>query len=319
MTSQSYSDTRSHRADDDERFDQAPTTGSQHSADFAALDQKLEKTITSEIIPRMMLVLKAAQPSDAQTLATQALPTIASPTFAPLPTQDQIEELAHLLMMPSADTSRRYVEQLHLQGMSMDAIYLQLLAPTAKHFGELWAQDTRDFTEVTTALARLHAIVRRLGPSFRASERRGQTGTAAVRTWGVESAKKALICPMPGEQHTFGCVIVEDYFKRGGWDVIGWPPSAESDLIETVRHSAFDLVGLSVSCSGSLDRVADLISTIRAHSLNRSVLVLVGGNAFAGNPAQALELGADATGSNGHDAVLAANNALTKLSERLLP
>jgi MerR family transcriptional regulator, light-induced transcriptional regulator len=318
MTNQSFSEAFSPRSSDDNGFSEPLPAGTQHDTTSSALDQQLEKTISSEIIPRMMLVLKA-------TAASEQLPApIKNQTPSLRPTQTHIEELAHLLMMPSADTSRRYVEQLHLQGMSMDAIYLQLLAPTASHFGELWEQDTRDFTEVTTALSRLHGIVRRLGPSFRACERQGETRNAGERTWGVdaskvETSKRALICPMLGEQHTFGCVIVEDFFRRGGWDVIGWPASAENDVLETVNNNYFDLVGLSVSCLTSLDRVAGLIQEIRRQSMNPSILVLAGGHAFAGNPQHALALGADATGSNGHDALLAANNAIAKLTERLLP
>jgi MerR family transcriptional regulator, light-induced transcriptional regulator len=314
MTNQSFSEAFSPRSSDADGFSEPLPAGAQDDTTSFALDQQLEKTISSEIIPRMMLVLKA-------TAASEQVPgaPIKNQTPSLRPTQTHIEELAHLLMMPSADTSRRYVEQLHLQGMSMDAIYLQLLAPTASHFGELWEQDTRDFTEVTTALSRLHAIVRRLGPSFRANEKLNDHSKSAEWSGSVASNKKALICPMPGEQHTFGCVIVEDFFKRGGWDVNGWPPSSESDLLETVRHSHFDLVGLSVSCSSSLGRVERLIKDIRRHSTNRSILVLAGGHAFAGNPQQAIDLGADATGSNGHDALLAADNAIAKLTERLLP
>jgi MerR family transcriptional regulator, light-induced transcriptional regulator len=316
MASQSYSEAFSHRAGDDDSFGQQLPSNAQTNANSSQLDQQLEKTISSEIIPRMMLVLKAATTSEPPTRDGRQPQSLR-------PTQVHIEELAHLLLMPSADTSRRYVEQLHLQGMSMDSIYLNLLAPTASHFGELWEQDTRDFTEVTTALARLHGIVRRLGPSFRASERQVETRTARERNQGsdqgVETNKRALICPMPGEQHTFGCVIVEDFFKRGGWDVLGWPPSAENDLLETVRHSHYDLVGLSISCSTSLGRVEGLIKDIRRHSTNSSILILAGGYAFADNPQQALELGADATGSNGHEAVLAANLAMTAITERLLP
>jgi MerR family transcriptional regulator, light-induced transcriptional regulator len=315
MTTQSYNEAISHRAGDEDGYSQPLPAGGRNDADVSALDQQLEKTISSEIIPRMMLVLKSPQAAEhsEDNSAHSHQPTQI------LPTQDQIEELAHLLMMPSADTSRRYVEQLHLQGMSMDSIYLKLLAPTANHFGELWAQDTRDFTEVTTALSRLHAIVRRLGPSFRAGEKRAEPQKSGDCSDSVAANKTALICPMPGEQHTFGCVIVEDFFKRGGWDVIGWPPSAEGDLLETVRHNHFDLVGLSVSCSTSLSRVERLIKDIRRHSTNRSILILAGGYAFADNPQQALEYGADATGANGHEAVLAANTAMTKLTERLLP
>jgi MerR family transcriptional regulator, light-induced transcriptional regulator len=260
----------------------------------------LAKTIEGEVIPRLMLALKSA-----------ASPIAALPLF--VPTQEQIAELAQLSFGPTDNDSMKYVEQLHARGMSLEAIYLDLLSPAARHLNYLWAEDFCDFSDVTIGLGRLHRIVRKYSPAFRMTT--ADPFSHNHYFLPREKQLRAVLAPVAGEQHTFGCVMIEDFFTRAGWEVSGWPQSAENDLVEIVRSNYFDLVGLSASCDIHLPMLEQQIKAVRRTSRNRSVVIMVGGRVFIDEPKLVKAVGADMTGANGREAVTAADAAIARLIE----
>jgi methanogenic corrinoid protein MtbC1 len=148
--------------------------------------------------------------------------------------------------------------------------------------------------------------MRELGPAFRCEAEQQAHG------------RRALLAPVPGEQHTFGLVMVAEFFCRAGWDVWSGPAAARSDLVGLVRGTWFAVVGLSVAGDGHLDSLASTIRAVRRASRNRGIGVLVGGPAFIDHPELAATVGADATAVDGRQAVLQAQNLLTLLSRGAL-
>jgi methanogenic corrinoid protein MtbC1 len=258
----------------------------------------LAQTIEGEVIPRLMLALKGARPSDA---------------FAPLmPTDRDIAQLAADVLGHDETAGLRFVDSLLARGMALEMIYIHLIAPAARRLGQFWIDDAADFTAVTIGLGRLQQIVRRLSPAFRMGQ-----GTLDDRSVAkVRPAhRSALIAPDCGEQHTLGCVMVEDFFTRSGWAVTGWPLCRDTSLVDMVRNHHFDLVGLSVGCDSRLGSVAQHIAALRRASRNRSLLVMVGGRTFSDKPTLAPLVGADGTGASGCDAVQTAELMMTRQVE----
>lgn len=259
----------------------------------------LYKTIEGEVIPRLLMALKT--------------PGGPSPTTLLQPSADQIDKLADLAVGPDEAKCGAYVDHLRTMGMNLETIYLDLLAPAARRLNTMWVEDICDFNDVTIGLSRLHMIVRKLSPTFRSSsvdqQERGSLS-------GRSDQRRALIAPMPGDTHSFGCVILEDFFTRAGWDVCGWPVSIDVDLAELVACDHYDLVGLSVSCDLDLKRLSRLIRQLRRSSRNNALVVAVGGRAFVDDPAQATAVGADFTAPNGREAVTRATAHLDRLLER---
>ncbi|NJK90043.1 MAG: cobalamin B12-binding domain-containing protein [Myxococcales bacterium] len=111
-------------------------------------------------------------------------------------------------------------------------IFLDLLAPVARLLGDLWLIDLCTFTDVTIGLSRLQQLVRELAPAFEDGH--------DLRGFG----HRALLAPAPGEQHTFGMHLVEEFLRRAGWDV-GCVPS--------VRPASFSAASRTTSslCSAS--------------------------------------------------------------------
>lgn len=253
---------------------------------------QLARTIEAEIIPRLMLAHRAVSPD---LLVDEALAGQRGPK--------EVAEFCALVLNRDLRDAAAFVEDLLERGLSLSSIYLDLLAPTARRMGELWEADLCDFTEVTVGLGRLHQLLHELSPIFRAEG----------RNWG--NGRRALLVPVPGEQHTLGLFMVAEFFRRDGWEVWGEPAASRSALADMVRAEWFDLVGLSAGTDCQLDLVASAILAVRRASRNRSIGVLVGGPVFIAHPEYVVQVGADAMATDAHEAVIKAQDVVA-LQER---
>jgi methanogenic corrinoid protein MtbC1 len=159
---------------------------------------------------------------------------------------------------------------------------------------------------VTLGLSRLQGLLRTLQP--------GLTPESEL----FLPARRILLLPAPGEQHTLGLVVVEEFFRGAGWEVSGGPGVSGSDAGDLVRAGPYDVVGLSLACETRLESLALCIRRVRKASCNKDVRVMVGGNIFVERPELATLIGADTTARDGRAAVSAAENllGLTALAAR---
>jgi methanogenic corrinoid protein MtbC1 len=206
-----------------------------------------------------------------------------------LPTDEDVVEFTGLVLDADMPDILGFLDRARASGMTVEGVYIDLLAPAARRLGDLWMADQCSFAEVTMAMARLQVVLREVGPSFR----------SAVEY--VNSGRRLLLSPAVGEQHTFGLLILAELFVRAGWDVWGGAAPGD-DVVRLVRDEWFDVVGLSVGCSPRLDSLAAEIRRIRAASRNRSIGVMVGGTIFSEHPELVAQVGADATAVDGRDA-----------------
>jgi methanogenic corrinoid protein MtbC1 len=252
----------------------------------------LIQTIEGEVIPRLMLQHRAG--------AGWPCPSAGSLRADPA----QVVELVRVILSGHADAPSGYVSQLLDSGVSLESVYLDLLAPAARHFGQLWEEDRSDFVQVTLGLRRLQELAHELSPAF----------TSELKP--TEPGRRILLVPVPGDQHTFGSVIVAEFMRRAGWDVWDDPSASRDDLMELVRNESFSVVGMSVSCDARLEGLASLIRAIRRNSRNRSVGIMVGGRPFTEHPERVALVGADVTASDGRQAVIQAQHLLALLADR---
>ena len=246
----------------------------------------LTRTIKADVIPRLLLIRgRAARPRMPETAMTG-------------PIAAEIGELAAIAMRQDFTPALAFVDSVRLRGVSLDSVFLDLLTPAARHLGEMWDQDRASFGEVTLGLAVLHQVLRELGPAF-------QTGAAAT---GHDL--RALLAPVPGEQHNFGLAMVAEFFRRAGWSVRGEAMTTRRELVTAVRGTWFAVVGLSLASEGRLEALAACIRAIRRASRNPAVGILVGGPIFVAHPELVRSVGADATAVDGKHVVLQANSML---------
>jgi len=238
----------------------------------------LSRAIEDQIIPRLML----AHPT-----AGDCLPVVAP--GAPQVGQEDVQAFAQLVLAPDENVAHACIEAMRTSGISVETIYTDLLAPVARYLGELWEEDLCDFTQVTVGLGRLQQVLRELSPAF---------GQSNVET----SGNRVLLLPGPGEQHTFGLVMVAEFFRRAGWDVGGGPWEAGADPVVMVKHEWFDVVGFSLGNVDQLDDLAACIERVRSAALNKSICVIVGGPLFLVNPEYVAYVNADAASTDGAQA-----------------
>jgi methanogenic corrinoid protein MtbC1 len=241
----------------------------------------LAKAIEHEIIPRLMLAHRS--PHECLTL----------PELDPASeqvTQKDVETFARLVLSDDENLAQACIDAMRLKGIAVETIYLELLAPVARHLGSLWEQDLCDFTEVTIGLGRLHQVLRELSPGF--SQPLSHAG----------NGRRILLLPSPGEQHTFGLVMVSEFFRHAGWDVAGGPWEAGADPVIMVRREWFDVVGFSLGSELHLDELAQCIRAVRKAAINPRVGIMVGGPIFSLHPEFVARVGADGAASDGRKA-----------------
>ncbi|MBL8224357.1 MAG: cobalamin B12-binding domain-containing protein [Chromatiales bacterium] len=245
----------------------------------------LVNAIEGEIIPRLMLVHRVR------------LDGPEGPTGSRRPGPDDVDTLTGLLLAREAGPAFASVEALMLRGVPLEAVYLDLIAPAARRLGALWDDDQVDFLQVTLGLCRLQQIVQGLGP-------------ACSIDAPAPPSSRALLASLAGDHHTLGLRLVGDLLRRRGWAATDLPAAPADEIVAAVRREAFDLLGLSVACDAGIGHAASIIAAARRVSRNPAIRVLVGGPAFAGQPARATEVGADATARDGLEAVARARELL---------
>lgn len=243
---------------------------------------KLARTIECEIIPRLVIAHRD------QRGAARASETPAHATF-------DVAQFAKLALAADGAAADQHIEGLIASGVEIETVFLDLLAPAARHLGDRWTEDTLDFAQVMLGLGRLQQILRTLAPRFG-----GGVACAAP-------ARRALLIPAIGERHCFGLVLVGEFFVRAGWDVAGGPGYAAEQSLEIVRREWFDLVGLSLGSDRGLDTLAEQIRALRRQSRNGALIVLVGGPVFLARPDEVDRVGADGTAADAREAATLAN------------
>jgi MerR family transcriptional regulator, light-induced transcriptional regulator len=254
---------------------------------------KLVRTVEAEIIPRLVL----ARRSPVQKV-------LASPAAAGRTDEQEVLELTRLLLAHDVAVASAYVDSIRERGISAQRICLELLAPAARMRGVMWERDECDFMKVTLGLCRLHQVLHQLHSTKQAPRESG---------WN-EQGRSALLVSAPGEQHTFGLVMVGQFFRLAGWDVCNEFPRTDDELVELVQDNWFGMVGLSVGSEVRLGGIASVIRAIRRASRNKRVIVMLGGPMLVRQPQLAADLGADATAADGKQAAVLATAMLLPLT-----
>ena len=168
--------------------------------------------LRKEIVPRLLLIHHQIRRSRGPTPPTEA----------------EIEEFGRLVIQPEAVAARAYFDSMRARGHSLDTLFVDFLAPTARHLGELWDQDRCDFVDVTLGVARLHELLEMF--SF------------ADEFVGDDLRHRAILIASPGEKHRFGMDMVAKFMRAAGWTVtIEIERSAE----ENARSVADEWVGVA--------------------------------------------------------------------------
>lgn len=247
---------------------------------------RMARLIEGEIIPRLLLAHRAER--DTVTPPVASFSPQEATTFANLALQ--LEVYALLARIES-----------HLQnGVAIDTIYLDLLAPAARALGDMWDNDTCDFVDVTMGMWRLQQVIHELG---------NRAACPSVRTRGD---RRVLFTVPSGDQHSFGLVMIEDFFRRAGWRTWSAADAALTDLCAFVGRQWFEMIGLTVTTLDHVESLPAMLASLRRASQNPKVGILVGGRVFVDQPDLAKRVGADGTAPDAAQALLVAEQLVER-------
>jgi methanogenic corrinoid protein MtbC1 len=196
-------------------------------------------------------------------------------------TPTDVTNFVNLLLEGRQAEGLNWIDEARGKGVSIESIFLNLLAPAARQLGELWEDDERDFTEVTLGLAELHKILHVL-PSM-----------SELHEQYVPNGLSILLMPSPGDQHTLGLAMVAEFFQRDGWAVDGGTFAAADNPALLVKAKHYDAVGFSLATGLGFNRLKECISAIRQSVSPDKLCIIVGGPYFATNPDKVSLVGAD--------------------------
>ena len=246
-----------------------------------AQSRNIDHMIEQEIIPRL-LVAHSVYGSQGRQARAATLPRALI--------GDEVPELIGALLRHDQAAALAHVRQLMDAGYGLDEVYLDLLTPAARQLGVMWETDEADFVQVTLGLSMLQQMVRDLAS--------GEEERMRI----VPSGHSVLLATAAGEQHTFGIMLVEEFFRREGWSVSLSVMDSSETLVRTVESQFFDVIGLSVSRSLLIDTTKADIQTIRRVSKNPNVKIMVGGRCFLEDPELVVKCGADGMSGDARDA-----------------
>ncbi len=210
-----------------------------------------------------------------------------------------VEEFTRLSITGEAHELLDFVDHCLETGSSVETVYIELLAPAARRLGEYWDADGEDFVGVTMGLWRIQEILRELTLRIPPKSRPGH------------GQRSALFSMMPGEQHSFGTLMVAECFQRAGWDTDVLIEPTQSDLTGKFAKRHYDLIGLTVSRDCSTALLGSMVKTVKAVSSNPHIRIMLGGRVINEQPELVDECGADATAIDAMSAVA--------LADRLVP
>lgn len=206
-----------------------------------------------------------------------------------------VREFTDLLIRGHRQKAFDCFDDLVNRGVSAEALFLDLLSPSAQMLGEGWRDDDCSYADVTVGMTALHRLLNKHRALLRADFDCPPTGHTI------------LLSSMTDDTHIFGTAMLEAFFEASGWSVHMCLNEGSGALVEEVSTVSYDILGLSVGQSGDLGNCRQLIELIRANSINRNTRIMVGGWLFTANPSLVDFVGADGSAANATEALAVAN------------
>jgi methanogenic corrinoid protein MtbC1 len=251
----------------------------------------LASVIEREIIPRLFLTHRGPFES----------PTRQKTPVDVIPMGDR-EAFARLVLNGETGQILDQVQALIDLGVKLERIYIEVLAPVARTLGIWWEEDRCTFTDVTIGLSRLQQVLRQI------SRHAGMgSGRSTVR-------RRVYLAPSPGEQHTLGLSMVEEFFLHAGWETASDHAASLSTILQTVSTQHIDVLGLTIASAGFFGPLGEVIAQVRKAASNREMVIMVGGRLFIDHPDVATKISHAAVISDGIDAVDMAEKLLSEAS-----
>lgn len=192
----------------------------------------------------------------------------------------RIDEFVEMLFDEESDRCGDMLDIVLLETGDPQKVVELLLEPAARVIGENWCADECDFLKVTLGVSRMQRLFRRMAADF-------------APTAMPDMSRCVLLTPAPGEQHTFGLSVVDDAFRRAGWEVDCCGCDEEAEIYRLVAANRYQVLGISVSVERRLSDLTVMSRKLRSKSRNQSIVLIAGGSMVMQNPQGAMDAGFD--------------------------
>lgn len=179
--------------------------------------------------------------------------------------ETQIEQYMDSLSKKNMKRSIYLIQQFIKDGISINDIYVEILAESMRRIGELWhtariSVDQEHYSTTVTQMA-----MAQMYPLLFSNENRKD---------------KTMLCACPGtELHEIGARMVSDLFENDGWDTIYLGAAVpQHAMLKAIASDRPDLICLSVTMPQHLIACHELILAIREQFPEAKIAV--GGKAF---------------------------------------
>jgi MerR family transcriptional regulator, light-induced transcriptional regulator len=207
-------------------------------------------------------------------------------------TREECEDFAAALVRGDQRTMINIFREIAHHGQEFLDAALHLVQPAMYRIGKGWQDNRISVAQEHLATAMVHGLLAR---EFASTQPAPPNGLRVVLA-GVE-----------GNQHVVGLRIVADAFELAGWEVRYLGPNTPTrSLVQMVRETRTNLVGLSVTLPHHLRSARDAIASLRTELGDNRPAILLGGLAINEFSDLAAMLGAHATAPDAKSAVAAA-------------
>ena len=205
--------------------------------------------------------------------------------------QAEALKLARLLIADNDEAVAAMIKETLTGTSESKQLFAQLFSKTAGALGAFWERDQCSFADVTLGMSSLHRHLRE--NVYRLQQLLTPT----------KHHRRALITPIPGDDHIFASAMVVEYFRAAGWLVDSGINLKRSNLLRASRTYKFDFIGISVSAADRLYDASRLIHDFRSVQGLQTVPILVGGPPFQQDVTAAVQIGADYSASSALEAI----------------
>ena len=187
------------------------------------------------------------------------------------------EDYLAAILEPDPAGARDVVRAAVRDGLGIDVVYDEVLAPTMVEVGARW-----ETGEIGVAHEHLAAEVTASLVGELASGARGEP----------ETGRLAIVSCSPEENHCLGGQMLSGLLEASGWEVLFLGRTLPvADLVALAENEAADVVALSTTMPHHLPGGEETVRAVQA--LDDPPLVIVGGQAYSDESA-ARRVGADA-------------------------
>jgi len=196
---------------------------------------------------------------------------------APIDTRTGMHDYLGALRRGDARAALALVDELIDSGVSFDALCEEVVRPALYEIGDLWERGEISVADEHLATSISETVLALVG---------------SITAAPPDAEARVLVCCTDGEGHAIGARMVGETFAAADWAVQYLGPSTPPDAIaRAVAERGHHVVALSTTMCVNLPATAETIAAVREAA--PTARILVGGQAYGGDPARAERVGAD--------------------------